>query len=83
MSIEKELKKTEKMVLKVMAAHKPPINIVLPSDPFVKYFDTDLLFNFTWRHWAMFFGMVVLFSFSAGLVYGWAITAYKYIFVCT
>jgi hypothetical protein len=31
----------------------------------------------------MFFGMVVLFSFSAGLAYSGAIAAYKYILVCT
>ena len=81
MTLDKQIRKTDRMVKRVMAAHAPPIHIEIP-EPFLDYIDTDVLFDLDWWDWARFFAVVMLVSFAAGLAYGGAVISYEYLLVC-
>tara|TARA_R110000803_G_scaffold47527_3_gene99058 strand:+ start:229 stop:486 length:258 start_codon:yes stop_codon:yes gene_type:complete len=80
-AMTKDLRKTDKMVRRVMAGATPPEDIHIEiREPLVEYVDTAMLFDYTWQEWAKFFGAIILFCFVAGLAYGVLVVGYRFIF---
>ena len=81
MTLDKQIRKTDRMVQRVMAAHAAPIDLAVP-EPFLDYIDTAVLFDLDWLDWARFFAVIMLVSFAAGLAYGGAVISYEYLLAC-
>lgn len=81
MTLDKQIRKTDKMVRRVMAAHAAPIDLAVP-EPFLDYIDTSVLFDLDWWDWARFFAVIMLVSFAAGMAYQGAVFSYEHLLMC-
>ena len=81
MTLDKQIRKTDRMVQRVMAAHAAPIDLAVP-EPFLDYLDTAVLFDFSAYEWGKFFAVIMLVSFAAGMAYQGAVFSYEHLLMC-
>ena len=81
MTLDKQIRKTDRMVQRVMAAHAAPIDLAVP-EPFLDYIDTTVLFDFSAYEWGKFFAVIMLVSLAAGMAYQGAVFSYEHLLMC-